>query len=142
VHIIVLWKTTIFPLKHNGDCQDVKEHVIWGDFRNNIKHMSGNDNYNARYDVTLCLQQHMQWPIGWNKKMHVHASFGSLVQWFIFPRHCTYLKKKMWPNKLWVYIIVLQVSTLSWHVFIKEIDWWMHSNRSHMCPFNWWLVRK
>lgn len=84
-------------MKHNGDCQDEKEHVIWGGFKNNIMHMSGNDNCNARYDVTLCLQQHMQWPIRWDKKMHAHASSGSLVQWFVFPRHYTYLKKKCGP---------------------------------------------
>ncbi len=59
VHTIVLWKTSIFPMKHNGDCQDEKDHVIWGGFRNNKMHMSGNDNCNARYDVTLCLRQHM-----------------------------------------------------------------------------------
>jgi len=57
VHVIVLWKTTIFRMKHNGDHRDENEHVIWGGFRNNIIHMGGNDNCNAKYDVTLANMQ-------------------------------------------------------------------------------------
>jgi hypothetical protein len=49
-------------------------------------HMSGNDNCNARYDVTLYLQQHMQWPIRWDKKNACTCIIWVSCPMIFFPR--------------------------------------------------------